>query len=160
MTDQWPTAEVGQITRLRALAAGVSGATVTERIVGADFTTVWALLSDFEKTFGLIEPDMRRVRVTVRDGERIELDARSRWGFRAHLVGMHRPGWFWAQSRFLLIGIAAAAQPDGRTLVALTGGVRVPGRAALVPIGVRHAARSALDRLERQVDRHRAQPHE
>jgi hypothetical protein len=108
----------------------------------------------------LIEPDMRRVRVTVRDGERIELDARSRWGFRAHLVGMHRPGWFWAQSRFLLIGMAAAAQPDGRTLVALTGGVRVPGRASLVPIGVRHAARGALDRLERQVDRHRARSHE
>jgi hypothetical protein len=151
MTEHWPTVEVDQITRLRALAAGVSGATVTERVVEADIAVVWALLSDFEGAFGLIEPDMRQVRVTVRDGDRVELDARSRWGFRAHLVGMHRPGWFWAQSRFLLIGIAAVANPDGRTRVALTGGVRVPGRAALVPIGVRQAARSALDRLEHQL---------
>ena len=160
MTGQWPTAEVDQISRLRALAAGVSGATVTERVVDADFNTAWTLLSDFEGAFGFIEPDMRRVRVALRDGDRIELDARSRWGFRAHLVGVHRPGWFWVQSRFLLIGIAAAAQPDGRTRVALTGGVRVPGRAALlVPIGVRRAACSALDRLEHQLGQHDARPH-
>jgi hypothetical protein len=153
MTEQWPTAEVDQITRLRALAAGVSGATVTERTVEADLAAVWALVSDFEGTFGLIEPDMRQVRVTMREGDRIELEARSRWGFRAHLVGLHRPGWFWVQSRFLLIGIAAAAQPDGRTRVALTGGVRVPGRAAIVPIGVQYSARTALDRLEGQLAR-------
>ncbi|MFG2054506.1 hypothetical protein ACGFI9_10765 [Micromonospora sp. NPDC048930] len=150
MTEQWPTADVDQIARLRALAAGVRGATVTERVVEGDFDVVWGLLSDFEGAFGLIELDMHRVRVTAVDGEHVELDARSRWGFRAHLVGVHRPGWFWAQSRFLIIGIAAA-HLDGRTRVALTGGVRVPGRAALVPLGVRRAARAALDRLEREL---------
>ena len=153
MTGHWPAAEVDQITRLRALAAGIPGATVTERVVDADFDAVWALLSDFEGKFGLIEPDMRRVRIAARDGERIELNARSRWGFRARLVGAHRPGWFWATSRFLIIGIAAARQRDGRTRVALTGGVRVPGRAALVPIGVRRAAGGALDRLEFELGR-------
>lgn len=151
MTEQWPVAQVDEIARFRALAAGVYGAAVTERVIPAAFEAVWRLVSDFEGTFGLIEPDMRRVRVTIRDGDRIELDARSRWGFRAHLVGVHRPGWFWAQSRFLLIGIACAPEPGGGTRMALTGGVRVPGRAALVPLGVRHAATATLDRLERHL---------
>jgi hypothetical protein len=151
MTGQWPIAEVDQIARLRALAAGVSGATVVERVVPAQFDAVWALLSDFEGGFGLIEPDMRRVRVAARDGAHIELAARSRWGMRARLAGTHRPGWLWVQSRFLLIGVAAVPRPDGRTRVACTGGVRVPGRAALVPIGVRRAARHVLDRLERRL---------
>ncbi|GAA4248375.1 hypothetical protein [Dactylosporangium darangshiense] len=151
MTGQWPIAEVDRVARLRALAAGVSGAAVTERVVAADLAAVWAVLSDFEEGFGLVEPDMRRVRVAASDGERIELDARSRFGFRARLVGTHRPGWLWLQSRFLLIGIAAAAEPGGGTRVAFTGGIRVPGRAALLPVGVRRAARGALDRLERRL---------
>lgn len=144
-------AEVDTIARLRALAAGVRAAAVTERVVAAGFDEVWALLSDFEGGFGLVEPDMRRVRVIAAEGDRVELDARSRWGMRARLVGVHRPGWFWAQSRFLLIGMAAAPEPGGGTRVALTGGLRVPGRAALVPVGVRRAARGALARLEREL---------
>lgn len=154
-TPQWPVARLDEVGRLRALAAGVRGAAVTERIVAAPVADVWALLSDFEGSFGLIEPDMRRVRVVSRssgpDGEHVELLARSRFGFRARLVGVHRPGWFWAQSRFLLIGMAATEAADGRTRVALTGGIRVPGQAALVPFGVRRAARGALDRLDRRI---------
>jgi len=153
MTPHWPVADLDEVGRFKALAAGVRGAVVTDRVVDADLAGVWALLTDFEHGFGLVEPDMRRVRVTARDGEHIELHARSRWGFRARLVGVHRPGWFWAQSRFLLIGFAAAAQPDGMTRVAVTGGVRVPGRAALVPIGVGRAGATSLDRLERELGR-------
>ncbi|MCP2324320.1 hypothetical protein HDA40_002827 [Hamadaea flava] len=148
---QWPTARLDEIARFRALAAGVRGAAVTERVVAAPFDDVWAVLSDFEGSFGLIEPDMHRVRVIARDGEHLELLARSRWGFRARLIGVHRPGWFWAQSRFLLLGMAATAAPDGRTRVALTGGIRIPGRAALMPLGVRRAAVGALGRLDRAV---------
>lgn len=68
---------------------------------------------------------------------------------------MRRPGWLWLQSRFVLIGIAAAPVPDrpGHTLVAFTGGVRVPGRAALVPVGVRRAGRKVLARLDARVGR-------
>ena len=149
MTAQWPTADIDQIARLRALAAGVRGAAVTERTVAAGFDAVWALLSDFEGSFGLIEPDMRNVRVVAAGDGRVELLARSRFGMLARLVGVHRPGWFWAQSRFLVIGMAAAPAPGGATRVALTGGIRIPGRAALAPVGVRRAARGALDRLER-----------
>lgn len=139
--------ELDPVRRLRVLAAGVSGAAVTERVVDAPFGEVWALVSDFEGGFGRFETDMRNVTVTEVDGERVELLARSRFGMRARLTGVHRPGWFWAQSRFLLIGIAAHPEGTG-TRVALTGGIRIPGRAALVPFGVRRAARGSLDRLE------------
>ncbi|MFB7864234.1 hypothetical protein [Streptomyces sp. NPDC056069] len=67
---------------------------------------------------------------------RPEALARSRYGLRAHFHGALRPGWCWLQSRFLIIGMAAVAVPDG-TRGALTGGVRVPGRPALVPFSTR-----------------------
>jgi len=56
---------------------------------------------------------------------------------RARLRGTLRPGWCWLQSRFLLIGVAAVPDGPRRTRVAFTGGVRVPGRAALIPLGVK-----------------------
>jgi hypothetical protein len=62
------------------------------------------------------------------------------------LRGEQRPGWCWLQSRFLLLGVAAAPDGDG-TRVAFTGGVRVPGRAALVPLGVRREGERSLRRL-------------
>ncbi|HEY9524166.1 MAG TPA: hypothetical protein VIR33_13070, partial [Thermopolyspora sp.] len=147
MTDHWPAAGLDQVRRLRVLAAGIPGAYVTERVLDAPFTEVWALLADLEGSFGLIEPDMRNIRVTHTAGERLEARARSRLGMRARFDGVLRPGWCWLQSRFLLIGIAAAPEPGGGTRVALTGGVRIPGRAAIVPFGVRRGAERSLDRL-------------
>jgi hypothetical protein len=147
MTARWPTGDLDEVRRLRVLAAGIAGAHVTERVLDRPFGQVWPLLADLEGTFGLIEPDMRQVRVTRADGERVEARARSRFGMRARFDGVLRPGWCWLQSRFLLIGVAAAPEPGGGTRVALTGGVRVPGRAAIVPIGVRREAERALDRL-------------
>lgn len=52
------------------------------------------------------------------------------------------------QSRCLIIPMAAATEADSRTRVALTGGIRLPGHAALLPISVRHEARRSLERLE------------
>lgn len=147
MTTNWPTADLDDVRRLHILAAGIRGASVTETVLDAPPERVWELLSDLEGTFGDIQPDMRNVRVLRRTGERIEAAARSRFGFRAHFDGVLRPGWCWLQSRFLLIGMAVAPEPGGRTRVALTGGLRVPGRAALVPIGTRREARRSLTRL-------------
>lgn len=144
----WPVTELDPVRRLRALAAGVRGAHVTERVLPAPVADVWGLLADLEGTFGQVQPDMRNVRVVDRDGDRVRAVARSRYGMRARLDGVLRPGWCWLQSRFLLIGMAASPEPGGGTRVAMTGGVRVPGRAILVPVGVRREARRALDRLE------------
>jgi hypothetical protein len=144
----WPVAELDPVRRLHVMAAAVRGARVTERVLDAPLAEVWAVLTDFEGGFAAVQPDMGRVRVTQRKGERVSVTAVSRRGFRARLHGMVRPGWCWLQSRFLIIAMAAASEPDGRTRVALTGGVRLPGRAAIVPIGVRREARRSLDRLE------------
>jgi hypothetical protein len=151
MTD-WPVAELDNVRLLRVLAAGIRGAAVTERVIDAPIGEVWARLADLEGDFTRIQPDMSSLRVTTVDGERVEALARSRYGMRARFDGVLRPGWCWLASRFLLIGMAAAAEPGGRTRVALTGGIRVPGKAAIVPIGVRREARRSLDRLSRLVE--------
>lgn len=153
MTSSWPVVGLDQVRRLRALAASIPGAAVTERVIDAPVDQVWSILADLEGAAGEILPDMTSVRVLAHDGDRVVALARSRYGMRARLHGVLRPGWCWLQSRFLLIGMAATSEPDGRTRVALTGGVRVPGRAALVPIGVRREARQTLDRLDAYVDK-------
>jgi hypothetical protein len=147
-TTDWPTIDLDPVRRLRAAAAAVTGAHVTERLVDAPLDIVWAVLSDLEGGFGRVQPDMANVRVTSRSGDRVEALARSRYGPRAQLRGVVRPGWCWLQSRYLIIAMAAATEPDGRTRVAFTGGIRVARRAAIVPIGVRREARKSLDRLE------------
>ncbi|MFF1353801.1 hypothetical protein [Streptomyces sp. NPDC058297] len=143
---QWPRADLDPVRRLHALASGIGGAHVTEGLVDAPYARVWALLGDLEGEFGRIAPDMRGLRVLRRDGERVEALAISKYGMRARLRGVHRPGWCWLQSRFLLLGVAATPDGDG-TRVAFTGGVRMPGRAALVPVGVRREGRRSLERL-------------
>ncbi|NUP61890.1 MAG: hypothetical protein HOW71_06895, partial [Nonomuraea sp.] len=130
----WPVADLDPVRRLRVLAAAVPGAVVAERIIRAPFEQVWEVASDLEREFGTFEPDMRRLRIVADDGGgRLVAEARSRYGMRARFDVDLRPGWCWMQSRLLLVGLAATAVPEG-TLVAQTGGVRVPGRSALVPL--------------------------
>lgn len=136
------------VRRLYALSAGVRGARVSEGEIDAPFDVVWPLLADLDGEFGRLVPDLRRLRVVRVEGDRVEAVARSRFGMRARFDGVRRPGWIWLQSRFVLVGVAATATPDGhRTRVAFTGGVRIPGRAALVPVGVGRAGRRVLARL-------------
>ncbi|MGW0084805.1 hypothetical protein [Streptomyces sp. NPDC003393] len=146
MNEFWPTTDLDPVRRLHALAAGIHGAHVTEAYLDAPFERVWSLLGDLEGGFGQVVPDMRRLRVLRRQGERVEALARSAYGMRARLRGVQRPGWCWLQSRFLLIGMAAA--PDGPgTRVAFTGGVRLPSRAALIPLGVRREGARSVEKL-------------
>src|SRR5204863_5616846 len=98
---------------LTVLAAAIPGARVASRVVTAPFDEVWAVMSDLEGELGRFQPDLHRVRVTRRDGERLEAVARSRWGMRARFEVLLRPGWCWMQSRFLLIGMAAQPHEAG-----------------------------------------------
>lgn len=141
------TYEVDQVGRLRIMAAGIPGAKVVESVLPAPVEAVWAVMSDLEGEFGRFQPDMRSVRVLRVTGDRVEALARSKYGLRAHFRGVLRPGWCWLQSRFLIIGMAAAPEHGGGTRVALTGGVRVPGRAAIVPVGAERELRQAMTRL-------------
>ncbi|MCZ0978609.1 hypothetical protein O1L60_03540 [Streptomyces diastatochromogenes] len=145
-------AMVDDVRRLRVMGAAVRGARIVERVLPAPLETVWAVMGDLEGGFGQFQPDMRSVRVLRRDGDRVEALARSRYGLRAHLHGVLRPGWCWLQSRFLVIGMAAVDE-GGSTRVALTGGVRVPGRTALVPFGARRELERAMARLAERVTR-------
>lgn len=142
MTGSWPVASLDPVRRLNVLASAVSGAEVVTRVIPAPFADVWAVASDLEGGFGTFEPDMRSVTVV---SDTVAL-ARSKYGLRARFAVDLRPGWLWMQSRFLLIGLAATPV-EGGTLFAATGGVRIPGRAALVPFGVRRANTRALERL-------------
>ena len=155
MSSRWPVADIDSVRRLRIMAAVVSGATVSERVIDASLERVWAVLADFPHGFAQVQPDMRDVRVVERAGDQIVVRAVSKHGMRARLYGTERPGWCWLQSRFLIIAMAAAPERDGRTRVALTGGVRIPGRAAIVPVGARREARRTLNRLETLLDTHR-----
>ncbi|MFJ8210960.1 hypothetical protein [Streptomyces sp. NPDC096033] len=137
--------EIDDIHRLRIMAAGVRGATVVERTLPAPFEEVWPLMSTLD-----FLPDLRHTRLLRSDGDRIELLARSKYGFRAHLRGFRRPGWCWLQSRFLLVGLAAAPVPGG-TRIALTGGVRIPTRAAVLPFGTHQELTTAATRLASRV---------
>lgn len=147
MTENWPSAELDTVRRMRALAAGIPGAEVTEEVFDAPVDVVWDLMWAGQNAFIEFAPDMRSVENVEQQGDRVRMLVRSAYGMRAQLEGVARPGWCWLQSRFLLIGMAAAEEPTGGTRVALTGGVRVPGRARLVPIGVRRESRKSLDRL-------------
>lgn len=145
------TYAVDPVTRLRIMAAAIPGARVVETVLPAPFGAVWAVMSDLEGEFGRFQPDMRGVRVLRVTGDRVEALARSKYGLRAHFRGVLRPGWCWLQSRFLIIGMAAAPEPGGGTRVALTGGVRVPGRGAIVPVGAERELREAMTRLTTRV---------
>ncbi|MFF5922494.1 hypothetical protein ACFY8C_29790 [Streptomyces flavochromogenes] len=141
------------VRRMHVMVAGVRGARLVERVLPAPLPRVWQVMGDLEGGFGEFQPDMRSVRILRRDGDRVEALARSRYGLRAHFHGVLRPGWCWLQSRFLVIGMAAveAGEGTGHTRVALTGGVRVPGHAALVPFGARHELEEAMTRLAARV---------
>jgi hypothetical protein len=149
MTD-WPQAELTDVERFRALAAGVPGAAVTERVFDAPVERVKELLTDLN-AFVTIQADLVSATLVERRGDLVVVLARGRRGQRARLEGQLRPGWCWLQSRFLIIGMAVAAEPGGGTRVALTGGIRVPGRAAIVPIRVRQESTKTMDRLDRLI---------
>jgi hypothetical protein len=150
MNTSWPVAEFDQVRRLRALAAGIPGARVAERVVAAPFDRVWGIVSDLEGELGTLEPDMRAVTLRQGDDGRLVAHARGSLGLRARLDVELAPGWCWMQSRFLMIGVAAVPVPGG-TLVAATGGLRVPGRAAVLPVLARRANERALRRLAARV---------
>ena len=143
----WPSAQLTEVERFRALAAGVPGAAVTERVLAAPVERVRELLMDLA-VFAEIQADLVSADLVERDGDRVVVLARGRRGQRARLEGQLKPGWCWLQSPFLIIGMAAAEEPGGGTRVALTGGIRVPGRAAIIPLGVRRESTKTLDRLD------------
>ena len=143
MNQPWPTTDIDPIRRLRVLAAGVSGAVVAEGFLPEAYEEVWARLSDLERELPRLVPDLRWLRITRREGDRLEVVARGHSGLRARFDAVLRPGWCFMQSRFLIIGMAAAPAPGGTALATLAA-VRVPGCRAIAALAAPLYHRSVL----------------
>jgi len=148
-TPAWPEANLDAVRRLHALAAGIPGAALVETIIPAPFAVVWNVAADLERAVPESEWHVRSLRITRRDGDRVEALVTGLAGARDRFAGVLRPGWCLLQGRLLWIGMAAAPEDRG-TRFALAAGLRVPGAVALTPFVRRGVARS-LRRLEERV---------
>ena len=128
----WPLGEMDDVRRLRALASALPGVLLEETTLPSSFEDVWGVLGDPERGLPGLLPDVRSVRVTARDGERMRATVHGRSGLRAAFDLVLRPGWCLMQSRFLVFGMAAV--PDGDvTRFAYMAGFRLPGMRVLGP---------------------------
>jgi hypothetical protein len=133
MNSTWPVADLDPVRRLRVMAAVIPGAVHSEGFLDWGFDEVWSVAADLEQEFPRLLGDVRTMRITKVDGERLEALARGRLGQRARFDVVLRPGWCWMQSRLLLGGMAAVAE-DGGTRFAFLGALRLPGARLLHPL--------------------------
>jgi hypothetical protein len=159
MSDHgWPVAEFDPVRRLEVIAASTPGTSIHRMVVDAPVESVWAVAGDLEGELpGWLFPDIRSVRVTAGDADRLVLRMSGRSGLRARFDVVLRPGWCLMQSRFLLGGMAAVADGEG-TRFAFIGGFRGPLRALTQlaqPLSRRNATQ-ALTRLTNRINETRA----
>lgn len=163
--EPWPTATLAPAARIRALAAGLPGTVVEERVLDAPFARAWGFIADLERSVPTFDRDVARLQVTDRRGTRLRARARSSW----RLGGLPlifdvdlEPGWCWmvARPRLYVVGMAAAPLPGdrGRTHYLHMEGVPFAGR-LLGPVAratrVRHRRHVAsdVDGIERALAR-------
>ena len=144
----WPMTRLDPVRRLHALAAGIQGAVVVERVIPAPLDLVWGRISDLERSVPESEWHVRSLRITRADGDWLEADVRGIGGTRDRFSIVLRPGWCWMQGRVLCAGMAAVATPAG-TRVAWAAGLRVPGSAVLRPV-LRRSLHRSIRRLDRR----------
>ncbi len=154
MASRWPQATLGNVARLRVLAAAVPGAVVREQLIEAPFDAVWAVAGDLEGGVPRFEPLVARARIHWRHGERLTLVTHS------PLLGMPsrfdvelRPGWCLMQEtrRRYLVGMAADPEGERTRFAHLEGVPRGWGR-LLVPLvraAIGHDVRG-IERLARE----------
>ena len=87
----WPNVELTDVKRFRALAAGVPGAAVTERVLAAPVERVKELLTDLDAFATIHAADLVSATLLERNGDRVVVLARGRRGQRARLEGQLRP---------------------------------------------------------------------
>lgn len=130
--DVWPTARLDRVARLRALAAGLPGTAVVERVIDAPFEDTWDFVADLERSVPIFDRDVSHLRVLRRDGTRLRIRANAAAKF------LWFPSWFdvdlehgWCvmRSRPQAYVIVMAAEPagDGATRFCHLEGIAVPG---------------------------------
>lgn len=114
--EAWPTATMAPAARLRALAAGLPGTVIEERVLDAPFERVWGFIADLERSVPTFDRDVARLRVTSRSGTHVQARATSSWrhaGIPLDFEVDLEPGWCWMVSRprLYVVGMAAAPLP-------------------------------------------------
>lgn len=110
----WPHVELEPVARMRALAAALPHVAVDETVFDVPFDQLWTFIADLEANTARFEGTVSRARIVERDGDRLQLDARSPIGgpwLRFSVV--LRPGWCLMRSRLGEVGMAA--RPEGPT---------------------------------------------
>ena len=163
VADPWPVAALAPSARIRALAAGLPGVAVVERVLDAPFDRVWGFIADLERSVPTFDREVARLRIVERDGTRLVARATSslRLG-RAPLrfdVDLE-DGWCWMVARPQVYVVGMAAEPlagdPGRTRYLHLEGVPRNGRLlgplvrATTAIHRRHVV-SDVDGIERAV---------
>jgi len=149
----WPSAQLDDVARLRALAAALPHAAYAERTIAAPFDAVWAVFGDLEHGVPRFEWSVRELEIVQREDDALEIVARGALGSRARFRAIWRPGWC-VMSDFSgrgQIGMAAAPAGPTRTRVAHFEGTRGLGRLAR-PFLLR-AVRRDLARVARLCER-------
>lgn len=129
--DRWPAARLDRIARVRALAAGLPGTWVEERVIDGSFEHTWDFVADLERSVPLFDSDVSRLRITRRQGTRLRVRTVSSWRFLWFPASFDvelEPGWCLMRSRPQAYVIVMAAEPagEGRTRFAQLEGVAVP----------------------------------
>jgi hypothetical protein len=151
MSETWPQAGLGNVGRLRALAAGFRGAAYAERVLPLPFTRVWDYFSDMERSIPSLDRTVAEFRILTRDGARLTARTRSPWlPLRFTLDVDLDPGWCLMTARPVYYLVAFAAQPQGEdTLFAHAEAANVPG-----PEPLRRPLRPLLGLSARWLARH------
>jgi hypothetical protein len=116
-TNQWPRAELGNIQRLRVLAAGLPGTALGERIIDAPFPRVWAWVADLEHSVPTFDANVASLRI-IEGREPSHRRVRTRSTFRGLFLPLNfdvdlEDGWCWMVSRPQLYVVGMAAEPNG-----------------------------------------------
>ena len=163
VADPWPVASLTPSARIRAIAAGLPGVAVVERVLDAPFDRVWEFIADLERSVPTFDRQVAGLRIVERDGTRLVARATSSWRLvRAPLrfdVDLE-DGWCWMVARPQVYVVGMAAEPlagdPGRTRYLHLEGVPRNGRVlgplvrATTAIHRRHVA-SDVDGIERAV---------
>lgn len=157
MTERgWPVAEFDPVRRLRVIAATTPGASIHEAVLDASVGSVWSVAADLERELPRwLFPDIRSVRVTSAEEDRLVARILGHSGLRARFDVVLQPQWCLMRSRFLIGGMAAREE-NGATRFAFLGGFRGPLR-LFTPVALSLSNRNgaaALNRFAQRVARH------
>ncbi|MFK7894921.1 MAG: hypothetical protein AB8G23_03745 [Myxococcota bacterium] len=107
----WPIAELDPVERMRALAAALPHVALDETRFDVPFEQLWSFIADLEGNTKRFEGGVTDLRILSRQGDTLQLEARTPPGFWMAFDAVLRPGWCLMKSRFGQVGMAA--RPEG-----------------------------------------------